>query len=136
MQKSSCTNHPVDETFWNKHFHCGMRLCYSWQCQAGRTQSSTTHHAAHRFLKHNRCSSSSGSKWKKPLASPTNLERSSIQLLWHWLLLETQFTFTFSTACVCRKQHLKWAQNFHLKASFNGILNCLRRWIHCVCFLH
>lgn len=42
-------------------------------------------------------------------------------------------------ACLSKLSCLKktkWAQYFHLKISFKGILNCLRRWIHCVCFLH
>lgn len=38
-------------------------------------------------------------------------------------------------ACLKKKQ-IKWTQYFHLKISFKGILSCLRRWIHCVCFLH
>ena len=40
-----------------------------------------------------------------------------------------------TNTCLKKKQ-IKWAQYSHLKISFKGILSCLWRWIHCVCFLH
>lgn len=40
------------------------------------------------------------------------------------------------TSTCLQKKQIKWAQYFHLKISFKGILSCLKRWIHCVCFLH
>lgn len=67
--------------------------------------------------------------WRKGNASSSTLSPSRV---WKGTPV---FTLVQRNTCL-KEEQIKWVRFFHLKISFKGIWSCLRRWIHCVCFLH